>query len=120
MKCYLNRICAHLSRSIGSALSIEFDIAITPAMVSAEKATVLGLITNELVTNALKYAFPGVRSGKISIFFAAEPGSDLVLAVADHEVGCPADAGKGFGTRLIQGLVAQHGGRSNRSDAAPG
>ena len=120
MKCYLNRICAHLSRSIGTALSIDFDIAITPAMVSAEKAMVLGLITNELVTNAVKYAFPGGRPGKIAVTFAAEPAGDLVLVVADNGVGCPPEPVEGFGTRLIQGLVVQHGGRSARSQAAPG
>jgi two-component system, sensor histidine kinase PdtaS len=119
MRSYLGRICGHLSRSLATARPIEFDLAIEPATVSAEKAMVLGLITNELVTNAIKYAFPGGRSGKIAVAFAQD-GADLVLAVTDNGIGWPHDAPEGFGTRLIQGLTVQHGGRTRRLDARPG
>jgi two-component system, sensor histidine kinase PdtaS len=120
MQAYLGRICAHLSRSIVGARSIDFDLAIEPATVSAEKALVLGLIANELITNAVKYAFAGGRSGTVKVAFAKEDAGDLVLTVADNGVGCPDDAPPGFGTRLIEGLTVQHGGRTSRQDARPG
>jgi len=124
MRSYLGRICAHLSRSIDAARAIEFDLAIEPATVSAEKALVIGLIANELVTNAIKYAFTGDRPGTIAVSFAedrAKNGAgELVLTVADDGIGCPDDATEGFGTRLIQGLMVQHDGRTVRQDARPG
>ena len=90
---YLGRICAHLSRSIGAARAIDFDQAIEPTTVSAEKALVLGLIANELISNAIKYAFPGDRSGPIAVSFAKDSEKDsageLVLTVADDGIGCP-------------------------------
>jgi two-component system, sensor histidine kinase PdtaS len=119
MQAYLGRICAHLSRSIGAPRAVDFDPAIAPATVSAEKALVLGLIANELVTNAIKYAFVGDRSGTIAVAFAEEAG-DLVLTVADNGVGRADDAVEGFGSRLIEGLTVQHGGRVRREDGRPG
>jgi two-component sensor histidine kinase len=120
MRGFLGRICAHLSRSIGAPRTIDFDLAIEPATVSAEKAMVIGLITNELVTNAIKHAFAGDRPGTIAVTFAKDGADNLVLTVADDGIGCPDDAVEGFGTRLIQGLVVQHGGSSRRQDARPG
>jgi two-component system, sensor histidine kinase PdtaS len=124
MQSYLGRICAHLSRSIGAGRAIDFDLAIEPVTVSAEKALVIGLIANELVTNAIKYAFPGDRSGTIAVSFAKDSEKDsageLVLTVADDGAGCPDDAAEGFGTRLIQGLLVQHGGRAVRQEGRPG
>lgn len=120
MRGYLGRICAHLSRSIGASRAIDFDLAIEPTTVSAEKALVIGLITNELVTNAIKYAFAGNRPGTIAVAFAKDSADELVLTVADDGIGYADDAAEGFGTRLIQGLIVQHGGRFVRQDAAPG
>jgi two-component sensor histidine kinase len=121
MRPYLGRICAHLSRSIGAAPRVEFDLAIEPATVSAEKALVLGLIANELVSNAVKHAFPPGRAGRIAVSFAKDDkADDLVLTVADNGIGFPDGVAEGFGTRLIQGLTVQHAGRSRRADARPG
>jgi len=49
-----------------------------------------GLIVNELVSNALKHAFPGRRQGQVAVTLSAA-GTDVVLAVADDGVGFPAD-----------------------------
>lgn len=70
----------------------------------------LGLITNELVSNSLKYAFPKERKGEISIAITQE---DHVLTVVfrDNGVGIPPELdwrnAKSLGLRLVISLVEQ-------------
>jgi two-component sensor histidine kinase len=85
-----------------------------------EKAVVQGLITNELVTIAIKLVFADGRAGTIKVAFAQDDAGDFVLTVADDGIGCSDDAPVGFGTRLIEGLTVQHGGHSLRQDARLG
>lgn len=69
-----------------------------------------GLIINELVTNAIKHAFPDGRKGRIDIDFYKKNGT-YVLMVKDNGVGLPADLDlqhtKTLGLRLISSLVSQ-------------
>ncbi|MFH2130242.1 MAG: response regulator [bacterium] len=56
--------------------------------ISLNKASPLGLIINELISNALKYAFPGERKGEITV--SVKKSSDqLALTIADDGVGMP-------------------------------
>jgi two-component sensor histidine kinase len=74
----------------------------------------IGLAANELVTNALKYAFPDGREGIIRIAFAREGEDVLVLTVSDNGVGIGRGGGDrqgGLGMRLLRALAAQLGGR---------
>ena len=69
----------------------------------------LGLIVNELVTNALKHAFGG-EGGRISISFA--PGlAEGALTVADNGRGLQPMRPGSLGTGLIESLTRQIGGR---------
>jgi two-component sensor histidine kinase len=74
----------------------------------------LGLIMNELVVNALKYAFPGDRGGEVHIKFRQQ-GDEYVLEVSDNGVGIDPTApaqGTGLGKRLVRALALQIGGRA--------
>jgi len=67
-------------------------------------AVPLGLIINELVTNALKYAFPGQRPGRVIVTFS-RAGSHYQLLVEDDGVGMSKDTkGSGLGLHLLQGF----------------
>ncbi|MBA3677211.1 MAG: response regulator [Sphingosinicella sp.] len=69
----------------------------------------LGLIVTELVTNALKYAFPHGRAGQIKIGYQAH-GPNWSLTVTDDGVGMPADPAlirTGLGTSIVQALARQ-------------
>ncbi len=58
--------------------------------IDLDQAVACGLIINELVSNALKYAFPDGRAGRIAVELQATPGGEVVLRVADDGVGLPA------------------------------
>jgi two-component sensor histidine kinase len=85
----------------------------------------LGLVLNEAVTNALKYAFPEDRAGTVRVRFARE-AEEFVLTVADDGIGVPAEGevpgappalpprGSGLGTRLLLALAAQLRGTFSR------
>ena len=67
----------------------------------------LGLVLNELVVNALKYAFPEDRPGTVSIDFRSQ-GSDFVLTVLDDGVGIdPAAQPTATAIRKGAGVQAQ-------------
>jgi len=73
-----------------------------------------GLIVNELVSNALKHAFPNGRSGTINIEFAQESGKRATLCVTDDGVGLPedfdAEGSETLGIQLVSMLAGQLGG----------
>jgi two-component sensor histidine kinase len=89
-----------------------------------EQAVPLGLILNELLTNALKYAFPAEREGTISVRLERS-GGELCLFVADDGVGLAENGGEGggapagMGQRLVRSLTQQLGGRVS-IDSRPG
>ncbi len=90
---------------------IAVDFAIEAKELLLDSAIPLGLILNELLTNSLKYAFPGDRVGRISIAFAISAPGILRLTYRDDGIGFP----EGFdfrthgtlGFNLVHGIVEQ-------------
>lgn len=78
---------------------------------SIDTAIPCGLIVNELVTNALKHAFPAGRSGQISVEMRLLRGVDVEVVVSDDGVGLPADfdqnTASSLGMQLVQVLTEQ-------------
>ncbi|MFA5117269.1 MAG: PAS domain S-box protein [Candidatus Omnitrophota bacterium] len=78
-----------------------------------DKTVNCGLIINELVTNAFKYAFPGERRGEISVGLNRNAAGELALTVADNGVGLPlhfeVDQVKTLGMELIRVLAKELG-----------
>ncbi|QCG95933.1 DUF4118 domain-containing protein [Azospirillum sp. TSA2s] len=92
-------------------------IGVRPVAVSAEVddvdldmgvAVAVGTVANELITNALKYAFPDGRSGRIDLSFRKEE-TECVLRVCDDGVGILSDRpqGTGLGGRIMRQLAMQ-------------
>ncbi|MBY6264181.1 DUF4118 domain-containing protein [Azospirillum sp. 412522] len=71
-------------------------------------AVAVGTIANELITNALKYAFPDDRPGRIDLSFRKEE-MECVLRVCDDGVGILAERpqGTGLGGQIMQQLASQ-------------
>jgi len=89
-------------------------------MAPLEEAVALGLVVNELVTNAAKYAYPAPAAGVIRIELRNQPGQ-LVLKVADQGKGLSENgAATGIGMRLVRSLVQQCGGELEVGTDGPG
>lgn len=115
---HLQELCEQIGRGIvpeGVTLRTE----LTAATVRADTAISLGIIANELVTNAVKHAFKGER-GTIQVVTRRD-GDGLELRVADNGCGISAsDRRRGLGTRLVETFVRQLGGRHEVSSSAEG
>ena len=87
--------------------------------VDKDSATPLGLILNEVLSNAFKHAFPEGREGTITVRLAATDDGRGRLVVEDNGVGFdPAVPAKGIGQRLIRALTEQLGGTSEMTAGA--
>ena len=79
--------------------------------VNIETALPLGLIANELLTNAFKYAFNQHQDGEIQIHLIKEEGDKCSLIIRDNGVGLPAtfsiDSEKSLGMFIVKLLVEQ-------------
>lgn len=125
---YLRSLVENLFTSQGIAAGrITLKYEMEPILFTIEKAIPLGLIVNELVTNALKHAFPSGRQGEIRIglhgykgakSYALKTDSGTLhctptceLIVADNGVGLPPgfkpDTQKSLGMNLVSMLAKQ-------------
>ncbi|MBI5687061.1 MAG: DUF3365 domain-containing protein [Verrucomicrobia bacterium] len=90
---YIENICGHLFRSYGpKAARIKLELHLEEVSVDLDQAVSCGLIINELVSNALKHAFPDGRAGRIEVELKKTPDKQIVLKVADDGVGIPPGA----------------------------
>jgi PAS domain S-box-containing protein len=109
---YVRQLAADLARSFGASPDIiRFAINVPEIHLAVDTAIPCGLIINELVSNALKYAFPGSRRGEIGIDLVPSGEGNLTLTVRDNGIGFP--AGQDFrnttslGMQLVVNLTAQ-------------
>lgn len=72
----------------GAAQNIALHLDLEPVEVLIDAAIPCGLVLNELLTNALKHAFPGGRKGEIFVSLHKH-GEEIELQVADNGVGVP-------------------------------
>lgn len=96
-----------------------------PAVVSADLAVPLGLLVNELLTNAYKHAYPEGAEGEVRLSGTRAGPDRYRLEVADSGVGLPpgfdlAAARESLGMRVVTSLAAQLGGELTAGLAEPG
>jgi two-component sensor histidine kinase len=119
---YLNELCRDLIASVykdGDAF-IMLKTDIDSELLPTDRAIPIGLIVNELVTNAVKYGFPGEAKGTVMVTLKRLPG-ELRLTVADDGQGLdPRRADSGLGGRLVDGFAQQLGGQVERKSDSQG
>jgi chemotaxis protein methyltransferase CheR len=119
---YLDELCHDLIASVHKegATSIVLKTDIESELLPTDRAIPIGLIVNELVTNAVKYGFPGEAEGTVMVTLKRVPG-ELRLTVADDGQGLdPRRADSGLGRRLVDGFAQQLGGQVERKSDSRG
>jgi two-component system, sensor histidine kinase PdtaS len=108
MSGYLTDIVSTLRDGLVTNEDIVFYLNLDPIPLDVSQAVSVGLIVNETVTNAVKYAFPHNGAGRIDIAFKQRLAGEIVLCIADNGVGLPnnyeAGLSKSLGMGLIEGL----------------
>ena len=112
MRGYLDDLVRSLIQTFGASPDrIRFTLDMPELELDVDTAVPLGLIVNELITNALKYAFPDGRPGEIAVSLR-QAGPQLILLVRDDGIGSAnLKTGTSFGSQLVQLLTAQLGGQ---------
>jgi two-component sensor histidine kinase len=107
---YVHGLIRNLKPAYEPADHITFNIRADDVWLSLDSAVPCGLIINELVTNALKHAFPDDRRGTVDLSASAE-GNQISLVIADDGVGIPDREhildGETLGVQLVDSLVGQ-------------
>ena len=111
----------NLSDGILDTFNVEDRVKIECVMdnleLDVDTAVPIGLIVNELLTNALKYAFPPDQKGVINISLKRNREHNLKLEVRDNGIGQKAGVapkGTGFGSQLIELLTRQLNGKMRK------
>jgi PAS domain S-box-containing protein len=112
---YLHELADELWRSYGTrAQQVRLSFQAEEILVGIDTAIPCGLIVNELVSNALKHAFPDGRAGEVRIRLRKGTRSTYVLAVHDTGIGLPEDVdlrqAESLGLRLVTSLTEQLSG----------
>lgn len=113
MKDYFKNLADYIVDAYGMKNRVSIDVAMDACELDVDRAVPIGLIVNELLTNALKYAFPDKRKGKIRVGLIKSEGN-LQLDVIDDGVGMAIEdqaAPNGFGTQLVALLTRQLEGK---------
>jgi two-component sensor histidine kinase len=120
---YLRQIINDLEPTVAPC-KIQFD-APEAIQFAADRAILIGLIINELVSNAGKYAYPDRAGGSIWVRVSLQTNKEaIMISVRDEGVGLPLGfdpaASKRLGTRLVNALSKQLGGELTRQSAPTG
>jgi two-component sensor histidine kinase len=108
---YLRDLCAALAEATLPPAGVYLRCHCDEAYMPRSRAIAVGLATNELITNAVKHAFPEGREGDIDVRFE-KTETGWCLSVRDNGVGLPAaqQLKTGLGAGLIEEFVRQAGG----------
>jgi two-component sensor histidine kinase len=105
---YIHELIGYLEHSFGTQPAVKFIVEVDNLELGLSCALPIGLILNEAITNAIKYAFPERQEGTISIQLKHQVQNQYLLVIADDGKGLPANfspqQSHSMGMSLIQGL----------------
>jgi two-component sensor histidine kinase len=111
---YIEEVVAYLRDAYQVSQPIGFHLSVDDIELDVTQAVPLGLIINEAITNAFKYAFPGGRAGKVRLSLRRLEERTCRLTIADNGVGLPEGydpaGSRSLGMTLLHGFSAQLGG----------
>lgn len=123
LETYIKGLTNNLIRSYRSKISrIKITLAIASIYLDIDTAIPCGLIINELVSNALKYAFPDQGSGEIKVKVTQDLQQSITLTIADNGMGLPHEVNleqtQTLGLRMVKTLTRQISGTLTISQEA--
>jgi two-component sensor histidine kinase len=111
---FLSDLATDLKTTMGKGRPVSIASTAAKCPLAVAQAIPMGLIVNELVTNALKHAFPGDCPGNIRIILKRQSTHELALIVEDDGIGLKEHSERiGTGRGLIGLLTKQLGGHLN-------
>lgn len=114
LNAFLGSLCADMRLTRFNMRPISLRVEIDECAVPLSQAVILGLITNELLTNIAKHSYPDDRPGNVSVRLRPHPfrPDAMQLSVSDDGVGFTpsSEDGPHLGQRLIAALASQLGG----------
>ncbi|MFW2350179.1 sensor histidine kinase, partial [Qipengyuania sp.] len=115
---YLDMLVEELRQSLAEGpAAIEVRLATEPVEVSPDTAVSVGVIVNELVSNAAKYAFADGGSGTIDIALARAGETGYAITVSDDGAGMGQSAkpsGSGLGMKIVDAMTRGLGAELER------
>jgi len=105
---YLDALLDDLRRSAEGNRMSRLTLKAVQIEIDPDRAVAIGIIVNELVMNAVKYAYPD-QAGPIHVEVGAD-GNELVLSIADNGVGLGAKSdprSTGMGQRIVSAMAAK-------------
>ncbi|HEX8528509.1 MAG TPA: DUF6377 domain-containing protein [Cytophagales bacterium] len=122
MQSYIEEVVDFLQECYCLFGAVHFELEVDDIELDVTQAVPLGLIINEAVTNALKYAFPGGRPGTVTLRLMQLRKHAYALTIRDDGVGLPAHYNqvgtRSLGMTLLHGFSAQLGGELSIVSAA--
>jgi PAS domain S-box-containing protein len=112
---YIRSLADHLLFGYGTySDKFKLSMKIDNVFLDVDTAIPCGLIVNELLSNAIKHAFPKDRCGEIGITFTQEQG-EYILIISDNGIGLPSNIdfkqSNSLGLQLVETLTNQLMGR---------
>jgi two-component sensor histidine kinase len=107
LEVYLRELVDELRRAIAvESLTPTLSVDAVAARIATDKAVAIGVITTELITNAIKYAYPAA-TGEIRLRLQPNAGAGLILSVEDDGVGFAGgrEKGEGLGARIVAAMA---------------
>jgi PAS domain S-box-containing protein len=110
LKDYITNLAALILESYDVRTEkVRFSIDADSVTIPIESAIPCGLLVNEIISNSLKHAFPGKRTGEIKIRLSRLEQSAVLLEISDNGIGVPAEIDlhnrKSLGMRIIFGIA---------------
>ncbi len=107
---YIGDLCAAMAEAAFPPTGLHLRCHCDEAYMPRSRAVAIGLVTNELVTNAVKHAFPDDGEGNIDVRFQSSD-TGWILSVSDDGIGTSQSQNKaGLGTSLLEEFARQAGG----------
>jgi len=110
-RAYFSDLIEKISSTYITSSRIKIESEIDEMILDSSTLFPVGMIVNELLTNALKYAFPGGKAGMINVRIMKKDENHIEISIRDNGAGLPdaleISSSRGFGLTLVRMMIQQ-------------